>query len=304
MRRRLTVALIPPFVLLLALVGMSFERAGAQGQAAELIAEYRWQLTETWFGGFSALELSDDGSEMVTLSDRGFFVQAQLRRENGAITGVHDIRMSRVFRPKGHFARHTGWRDSEGLAQMVNGSLVVAFEGEHRLERFARPGALPQKMPWSDGFNLMTLNSGFEGLAVDTNGALFAMPEAPIGPEDIVQVFQLEGQSWRRAFTLPRDKQFQPVGADFGPDGRLYVLERGFNGLGFRTRVRSFDVTENIVSDENTIFIKGLGGHDNLEGLSVWRDSAGHIRLTMISDDNFRLLQRTEIVEYVLPDSS
>jgi hypothetical protein len=52
------------------------------------------------------------------------------------------------------------------------------------------------------------------------------------------------------------------------------------------------------------LFINGVGVQDNLEGLSVWRDIAGQIRLTLISDDNFRLLQRTEIVEYVLPNSS
>ncbi|MGR3714319.1 MAG: esterase-like activity of phytase family protein [Shimia sp.] len=283
---------------------MSFLRAGEHGHSAELIATYRWQIPETWFGGFSALELSDDGTEMVALSDRGFIVQAQLQRKDGEITGVTNVRTSRVLRPSGHFARHTGWRDSEGLAQMDDGSLVVAFEGEHRLERFAYPGALPQQIPWSEEFNEMKLNGGFEALAVDANGALFVMPEVATGPENLVQVFTLEGKIWRRAFTLTRDKQFQPVGADFGPDGRLYVLERGFNGFGFRTRLRSFEVTANASEDESVLFINGVGVQDNLEGLSVWRDIAGQIRLTLISDDNFRLLQRTEIVEYVLPNSS
>lgn len=40
-----------------------------------------------------------------------------------------------------------------------------------------------------------------------------------------------------------------------------------------------------------------LGRHDNLEGLSVWRDAQG-LRLTMVSDDNFMFFQRTEFVEY------
>ncbi len=92
------------------------------------------------------------------------------------------------------------------------------------------------------------------------------------------------------------------MGADFGHDGRLYVLERGFNGLGFRTRVRSFDISNGIAGDEKVLFNKGIGRHDNLEGISVWRDAAGLIRLTMISDDNFRFLQQTEIVEYALPN--
>jgi hypothetical protein len=44
------------------------------------------------------------------------------------------------------------------------------------------------------------------------------------------------------------------------------------------------------------------GTHDNLEGLAVWRDVGGHIRLTMISDDNFRFFQKTEFVEYVVAE--
>jgi hypothetical protein len=55
------------------------------------------------------------------------------------------------------------------------------------------------------------------------------------------------------------------------------------------------------VSEEKMLLRKGIGIHDNLEGLAVWRDELDRIRLTMISDDNFRLVQRTEIVEYVLP---
>jgi len=42
--------------------------------------------------------------------------------------------------------------------------------------------------------------------------------------------------------------------------------------------------------------------HDNLEGVSVWRDADGALRATLVSDDNFRFLQQTEIVEYLLPD--
>ena len=34
----------------------------------------------------------------------------------------------------------------------------------------------------------------------------------------------------------------------------------------------------------------------------VWRDDLGRIRLTMVSDDNFRFFQRTEFVEYALDE--
>jgi hypothetical protein len=93
-----------------------------------------------------------------------------------------------------------------------------------------------------------------------------------------------------------------PTGADFGPDGRLYLLERGFAGFGFSSRVRAFtlNATGTRILSEQTLFTSPVGKHDNLEGLSVWTDSQERIRLTMVSDDNFRFFQRTELVEYVL----
>jgi hypothetical protein len=39
---------------------------------------------------------------------------------------------------------------------------------------------------------------------------------------------------------------------------------------------------------------------DNMEGLDVHRDSDGEIVLTMISDDNFSLLQRSLLLQFGL----
>jgi len=93
------------------------------------------------------------------------------------------------------------------------------------------------------------------------------------------------------------------VAADFGPDGRLYVLERQFRGLmGFASRVRRFRLGMDRLLAEETLLETAVGLHDNLEGLSVWRDAGGALRLTMIADDNFSFFQRTEIVEYRVAD--
>ena len=55
------------------------------------------------------------------------------------------------------------------------------------------------------------------------------------------------------------------------------------------------------VATEEELFASLPGVYDNLEGIAVWRDDAGGLHLTMISDDNFIFFQRTEIVEYDLP---
>ncbi|SMP07961.1 esterase-like activity of phytase family protein [Shimia sagamensis] len=265
------------------------------------ISTYTWRLHEGWFGGFSGIELSADGRQMVAISDRGMFVTGDFQRAGEAVTSVENVKAFPVLNTSGKFPAKAGLRDSEGLVLQKDGALTVSFEGKHRLNRFAMPGAKAQGMPWRKEFNQMKLNGGFEALAINNWGKIFAIPEQPIGDETIAQVFTLKKGQWEKTFTLPREKQFQPVGADFGPDGRLYLLERDFNGLGFRVQVRSFAIDRSTVSDEKLLLRKGIGSHDNLEGIAVWQDKLGRIRLTMISDDNFRLVQRTEIVEYALP---
>ncbi len=91
--------------------------------------------------------------------------------------------------------------------------------------------------------------------------------------------------------------------ADFGPDGRFYLLERDFRWLGgFATRVRRFDVGADGFTGEVTLLGTRFGELDNMEGLSAWRDAAGRIRITLLSDDNFFPLQKTMFAEYVLEE--
>ena len=105
--------------------------------------------------------------------------------------------------------------------------------------------------------------------------------------------------AWDIPFSIPRRGTHLVVGADVGPDNRLYVLERNFTGIGFQSRVRRFNMDG---SGEETLLDTANGTHDNLEGISVWRDATGALRITMISDDNFRFFQKTEIVEYQISD--
>ena len=51
---------------------------------------------------------------------------------------------------------------------------------------------------------------------------------------------------------------------------------------------------------DDTLLETPTGTHENLEGLAVWRDPEGRLRLTMVADDNFNLFLRNQIVEYRL----
>ena len=140
-------------------------------------------------------------------------------------------------------------------------------------------------------------------MAIAADGTLYTLPERSGILSTPFPIFRFKDDVWDQPFSLPRRGFFLAVGADIGPDGRLYLLEREFHGLsGFASRVRRFTIGQTALTDEETVMQSLPGQHDNLEGLSVWRDPQGALRLTMISDDNQIFLQRTEIVEYRVPD--
>jgi len=144
-------------------------------------------------------------------------------------------------------------------------------------------------------------NSALEALAVDDAGTIYAIPERSGQMTRPFPVYRYRGGVWDKKLSIPREGRFLVTGADFGPDGRLYVLERDFTWMGgFSNRVRSFRIAPDGLEDEATLLQTPFGSADNFEGISVWRDEAGGVRATLIADDNFFALQSTVIAEYLL----
>ncbi|MDK3071525.1 esterase-like activity of phytase family protein [Sedimentitalea sp. JM2-8] len=272
----------------------------AENTQARFLGSFHWQMPQRWFGGFSGLELSADGRQMTAITDRGRLVLARIRRAGGAIEGI-DVRRSFPLRGHGGAPLIGQIVDAEGLAEASGGTVFVSFERIHRVAGYPEPSAPAQALPRPQSFRDLPWNGGFEALAIDGSGRLFALPEDVLSPDGEIPVHRWADGSWSQPFGLPGDGDFLPVGADFGPDGRFYLLERAVGLLGFRSRVRSWILTDTGGLDERLHLQTDRRDHDNLEGLAVWRDPEGRIRLTMISDDNFLFFQRTEVVEYAIP---
>ncbi len=268
----------------------------ASPRKVQFVGSYTWPSSAHNLGGFSGLELSDNGRDFTVISDRAGLFTGSFKRNGPRISGVSTGGPIRLKDPKGRVLK--GWRaDSEGLAIRSDGRVFVSFEGEHRVWSYTNHKRAT-RVPSPAAFDTFQGNSGLEALAINAKGQLFAIPERSGKLTRPFPVWRFNGKQWTKPFSLRRDGGFLPVGADFGPDGLLYLLEREFTGIGFRSRVRRFSLTNTQVKFEETLLETSVWRHDNLEGLSVWRDGSGHIRLTMISDDNFRNLQRTEFVEY------
>ena len=294
MRRRSFVALILFMLLSQALPGW-----GSEAPAAQYVGTYVWHRPGASFGGFSGLELSADGRSFVAQSDKGNVISGCLTRNaEGAIVAVSTGPIRPLLGPGGKSLRMTR-RDAEGLAIAPSGKVYVSFEGIQRILEYDHLGGAAKVLPRDPAFLKMAPNGSLEALAVDARGALYTMAEAGRVGQPI-QVYRYAEGRWTHPFTITRPDKFRPVGADFGPDGNLYLLERRFLGLfGFSTRViRIVMGPRGRPVRAETLIQSRSGRFDNLEGIAVWTDARGRIRLTMISDDNFFFLQRTEFVDY------
>lgn len=272
------------------------------GARVEYVGTYVWSLPDADFGGFSGIEISDDGARFHVISDRAWVRWGGIERDHdGRIRGLAMSGRAQLQDSGGKPLLPGRLGDSEGLAMAPDGTAWISFEGLDRIARyddFDRPAT---RMPIPPEWDEIRINEGFEALAVTPEGDLLTLPE--YAPDDReFPVWRYRKGAWDQPFSIPADPDWQAVGADFGPDGRLYLLERNFRGLlGFRSRVRRFSLDDGGVTAADTLLTTGTLQYDNLEGIAVWADGLG-IRLTMISDDNFLPVQRTELVEYRVTD--
>ncbi len=267
---------------------------------AVFLSRTTWASDADGFGGLSGFETDPEGRTFTAISDKGRFFTGTLLRKNGALAGVKSTESAIMRNNQGGVLRKFS-TDAEGLAQDGQGGYYVSFEGNHRVSHYASIQGKAEKLKSHADFAALQTNSGLEALAVDTAGTLYTLPERSGEWERPFPVYRYLDEAWDRTFSLPRRGTHLPVGADFGPDGRFYLLERDFIWYrGFSSRIRRFDLTNTGFTNEETLLTTRFGAHDNLEGISVWKDTGGGIRITLISDDNFSILQVTEIVEYGL----
>jgi hypothetical protein len=263
---------------------------------AELLGTYVWTMPDDNFGGMSGIEVSDDGNRFTALTDRGHMALGVFERQNGAIANIQaTLTPLRNDNARGLPSFRS---DSEGLAIRPDGRLFVSFERYHRVWTYSEPNSEAAWLPRHEDFRKLQVNSSLEALAIDAQGRLYTIPERSGLRSRPFPVYRYSGGAWTVPFSLRRDDAYLVTGADIFDD-TLFLLERDFTGLGFRTRVRAFDLEG---QNERTILETRTFTHDNLEGISVWRESPKTLRITLISDDNFRAIQQTQIVEYRIND--
>lgn len=272
-----------------------------EAASARLLGAVALTAGDSRFGGLSGLDVSPDGGRVAMVSDRGTLFTAAVQRRGGALAGLADVRLH-PLRDNRNEPVSGDFRDAEALARLPSGDLVVAFEGEHRLWRYAAPGGRAFPVTPPEGFASLQINSGVEALAADALGRLYAIPERS---GDLARPFPV----WRRdtngrweAGRWPRRPPYLVTGADIGSDGRLYVIERDFGWLGgWSMRLSRADLDDWPDLRPATLVELVRGGIDNMESVAVWRTAEGELRALLLADDNFHVLQQTLLLEIALP---
>lgn len=271
------------------------------------LSSYHWVEKFEAHGGYSGLHLAPDGTGFVTVTDKGDYVTGDLLRHNNQIIGVRNVKSgflkpptwAKNTRPNGR--PHPFDSNAEGLAVAPDGKIWVAFEGFHRLRVFDAIDGPAGGVEGHPHFKHFQSNAGLEALAVDAKGRFYTLPERSGKWTRPFTVYRLTGKTWETWAKLPRRDRFLPTGADIGPDGKFYLVERRFEYLqGFATRVRRFEMAETGLTNEETLLESPFRTYGNVESISVWTAKSGALRVTLLTDDNFSFLQKTQFHEFAI----
>lgn len=266
------------------------------------------------FGGLSGLRLDKKGEQFIAISDKGNWFTGRIAYRGKRLAGLADVKSAPLLDNEGKKFTSRGWFDSESLA--LDGShAYVGFERVNQIVRFdfAKGGirsrgevlTLPPeigKLPFNKGLEALVFVPKGQPLA----GTLIAISERGLDPSGNILCFLIGGPSPGQ-FTVRRTNNYDISDAVLLPPGDLLLLERKFSlleGVGIRIRrIPASAIAREAVIDGPTIFEVDLGYEiDNMEGIDVHVTDDGDTVLTMVSDDNFSMIQRTLLLQFTLAD--
>ena len=289
------------FVLLIFFVTIPKLKADVKKWQLEQVGFLNIDRNEKDYGGFSGLVIMNEGTKALVVTDKSFFFVLELRRdENDILTGYSVIRKGRILSSKGEHlnGRNT---DSESIVIDKNNNYYISFESNHRIMMHAKVEGKGVFIPKHPMFRKLSVNKGIEALAIDADNRLIAIPEKPPSGISDIPIFRLQNDKWEIIKYVKINDNFLVTDAEILPEGLLLILERKFSWTqGFKTRFRLISLDKFDNKEPITVFTSTANQFDNLEGVTLWRDKNGEMRILTVSDDNFHPLQQSEIREFFL----
>jgi hypothetical protein len=263
------------------------------------------------FGGVSAINMAADGANFLAVTDRSWWLRGRITYSGTRPTGITGAEIAPMLGPDGRTMRARGWYDTEAIARDGN-TVYVGIERVHRIVRFdfGKEGLLARARPMEvpAAFRSFPGNGSIEALAFIPRGSgalggtLIAIAERGRDRDGNHLAFLIGPRPGQ--FTIKRRNDYDVSDATVLPGGDLVIVERKFGwttGLYIRMRrIPIASITPGALVDGPVLIEADLGQQiDNMEGIGVHRAGAETV-LTLISDNNFSMLQRTLLLQFSL----
>jgi hypothetical protein len=273
------------------------------------------------FGGISAIHIEPDGSRFLAVTDRGSWLRGRIVYRDGRPDGIADTEMAPVLGADGKPLAAEGWYDIESLTER-DGMVYLGIERVQKIVRFdyrrdglqarGEPVAVPAE------FNTLSNNKGLECLAAAPKGTalagkLIVVTERSLDAAGNIRAYVLDGKVSGGAsdralrFGVMRSNDFDVSDCAILPRGDLLLLERHYSpARGVAVRIRRVPIAaikEGAVVDGAVLIEADLAYQvDNMEGMAVHRNAAGETVITLVSDDNFSVIQRNLLLQFTLAE--
>ena len=264
------------------------------------------------FGGLSGWRLDAKGEQFIAISDKGSWFTGRIVYAGREMTGLAEVEAAPMLGADGRPITARGWFDAEAIA--LDGSLVyIGLERVNQILRFdfTKGGtrSFGQPIPLPPAMRKLPYNKGLEAMVavpkgLPLAGSLIAISERGLDTDGNIIGFLIGGPQ-PGDFAVRRTDHFDISDAVVLRSGDLLILERRFSWLsGVAIRIRRIalkSIQRGATVDGPSIFEADLGHEvDNMEGIDAHVTPEGDTVLTMISDDNFSMIQRTLLLQFTL----
>lgn len=271
------------------------------------------------FGGFSGLVLTRKGQRMLTVSDQGWWMSAEVRYDGDRLSSLVNVHFGPLVNQSGKRWKRKKFQDAEAIATFganEASGVLVGYERRARMQLYKVDATglrgLPQNISVPKAMNKGRNNKELESVgrfdAGPNAGKFIALSEANLDKEG-----NIKGWMWRSGrkaerFSIRRVKNYSITDLAILRGGDIAILERrlGFLKLpGVQIRlIKASELKKKNIADGRVLMEANAPAQlvDNMEGLNAHRLSNGDLVFSLMSDDNYnRDLQRTLLLQFAWP---
>lgn len=265
-------------------------------------------------GGLSGLLSLDHGNGILAVTDNGLWFAADIEQdEHGTPLSISNPRYTPLLGTEGETLR-TSWRHDTEAVTIDGDSLLVSAEQVNSIFRYPWPLAtgkerMIEELAVSPEIKALRGSKGMEAMAMSPPGTPLAgtlviiAERGPSGSDFLPGFLLKDGQQAR--FKVMRSDRYDATDIAFLPSGDLLLLERRFNlrdlvGMRLR-RFEAGSLTPGAELKGEVLMDADYGYQiDNMEALDIHTGPDGQPILTLLSDNNRSLLQRTLLLRFAL----